>query len=190
MDHLLITTYFWTTNRIYTSLPTLLRCVDRMKPLFGLSLLAAVFQYLQHAEAFAITGILAGVNNSTGERPLRLAIEELYQSGPGWDLFVLALAEFQNMSQDDPLSYYQVAGKTTSAALGKLVADLQGIHGLPRATWDGVEGLGDTDGYCTHAAVTFPTWHRPYVALFEVRAPPDYQWHLFNFFLSSREICS
>ena len=24
-------------------------------------------------------------------------------------------------------------------------------------------------GYCTHGTVLFPTWHRPYVALFEVR---------------------
>lgn len=24
-------------------------------------------------------------------------------------------------------------------------------------------------GYCTHGSILFPTWHRPYLALFEVR---------------------
>lgn len=23
-------------------------------------------------------------------------------------------------------------------------------------------------GYCTHSSILFPTWHRPYLALFEV----------------------
>ena len=50
-----------------------------------------------------------------------------------------------------------------------------GIHGLPNIPWDGA--VGDTPfvpnsrqwgGYCTHGSVLFPTWHRPYVALFEV----------------------
>ena len=48
-----------------------------------------------------------------------------------------------------------------------------GIHGLPYAQW---QGSGGTDpvsgsqfgGYCTHGTVLFPTWHRPYVALYEV----------------------
>ena len=27
-----------------------------------------------------------------------------------WDLFILALSMFQSVSQDDPLSWYQIAG--------------------------------------------------------------------------------
>ncbi len=47
-----------------------------------------------------------------------------------------------------------------------------GIHGLPFVPWEGVggspvEGSG-WSGYCTHGNVLFPTWHRPYVALYEV----------------------
>jgi tyrosinase len=48
-----------------------------------------------------------------------------------------------------------------------------GIHGLPYVQW---EGAGSTrpvqgsqwGGYCTHGSVLFPTWHRPYVTLYEV----------------------
>ncbi|ERF72312.1 hypothetical protein EPUS_02199 [Endocarpon pusillum Z07020] len=113
--------------------------------------LAALSALSNPADAFVVTGISAGVNNATGERPFRRDINELYMSGPAWDLFILSLREFQQADQDDPLSYYQVAG----------------IHGLPRAPWDGVVGQEASPGYCVHGAVTFPTWHRPYVALFE-----------------------
>ena len=49
-----------------------------------------------------------------------------------------------------------------------------GIHGRPFIAWDGVNpatpGAGDSaTGYCTHGNTLFPTWHRPYLALFEVR---------------------
>lgn len=48
------------------------------------------------------------------------------------------------------------------------------IHGLPYTPWDdsaAAKGFNpDTwwGGYCTHGTVLFPTWHRPYVALYEV----------------------
>ena len=44
-----------------------------------------------------------------------------------------------------------------------------GIHGLPYKSWD--QSFGETTqdtGYCTHGSNLFPTWHRAYVALFEV----------------------
>ncbi len=47
---------------------------------------------------------------------------------------------------------------------------------MPFKAWDGVNVGTDwaTDpngfgGYCTHSSVLFATWHRPYLALFEVR---------------------
>lgn len=43
----------------------------------------------------------------------------------------------------------------------------QGIHGLPRIPWNKV-GAKNFTGYCAHSVDTFPTWHRPYLALFEV----------------------
>ena len=46
-----------------------------------------------------------------------------------------------------------------------------GIHGLPYKQWDGAgntTGASGATGYCNHGTVLFPTWHRPYVALYEV----------------------
>jgi tyrosinase len=66
-------------------------------------------------------------------------------------LFIQALALFQKMPATDQLSYFRVAG----------------IHGFPLVSWDGVT---DPKGwYCSHQQPTFPTWHRPYVALYEQR---------------------
>jgi tyrosinase len=44
-----------------------------------------------------------------------------------------------------------------------------GIHGQPWIPFDGVQPTsGDADnGYCTHLSILFPTWHRPYLALYE-----------------------
>jgi tyrosinase len=89
----------------------ILLSVGIMGSILSLSIFAILFLLHQHTESFAINGISAGVNSITGERPARYDIKEFYMSGPAWDLFVLALREFQQVNQDDPLSYYQVAGK-------------------------------------------------------------------------------
>ena len=66
-------------------------------------------------------------------------------------LFIQALTAFQQLPVTDELSYFRVAG----------------IHGYPVVPWDGVT---DPSGYyCNHQLPTFPTWHRPYVALYEQR---------------------
>ena len=45
---------------------------------------------------------------------------------------------------------------------------LIGIHGYPTIPWDGAPGNANWGwGYCTHDSQIFPTWHRPYVALYE-----------------------
>jgi hypothetical protein len=57
-----------------------------------------------------------------------------------------------------------------------------GIHGVPFKAWNGVGGdSGLQAGYCTHSSILFLPWHRPYLALFEVRSHADWRiWH--NFF--------
>ncbi|KAI6760465.1 hypothetical protein HG530_009325 [Fusarium avenaceum] len=103
--------------------------------------------------------------------PVRKEISSLADStDPGerkqWTLFILALERFKHMSVDDKLSYFQIAG----------------IHGYPEVVWDGApqpktapnietKRLGDQPfgGYCNHNSLTFPTWHRPYMLLFEQR---------------------
>lgn len=66
-----------------------------------------------------------------------------------------------------------------------------GIHGRPYTSWDNV-GPGvnaPLTGYCTHGecspvaritiltyadSVLFPSWHRPYLVLYEVHHPPPH----------------
>lgn len=71
-----------------------------------------------------------------------------------FNLFILALVDFERSPVANLLSYYQIAG----------------IHGEPYVPYDNV--TSDTNsffgGYCTHSSILFVTWHRPYVALFEV----------------------
>ena len=123
---------------------------------FVLDLICASFvlwiYLIDNVATIHITGASGGVNLATGERPFRLDIDIFATSGAPYDLFILALIQLQNTNQSDPLSYFQIAG----------------IHGYPTLPWDGVIGNGSNyPGYCTHAAVAFPTWHRPYMALYE-----------------------
>lgn len=45
-----------------------------------------------------------------------------------------------------------------------------GIHGVPFKPWNTVQATPGNEqaGYCQHLNILFPTWHRAYVALFEV----------------------
>ncbi|CAK7224750.1 hypothetical protein SCUCBS95973_005623 [Sporothrix curviconia] len=63
------------------------------------------------------------------------------------------MTAWQNMPQDDELSYF----------------GLSGIHGRPYIAWNGVEQVDGAPltGYCTHNEVLFAIWHRPLVAVFE-----------------------
>ena len=115
------------------------------------SLLFLASACLQLVGAVTILGSRAGVNLQTGETPLRQDIRILQTLGPAFDLYILALQQLTKQDQSSPLSYYQVAG----------------IHGLPHIEWDGVSGQYSA-GYCPHTSILFPTWHRPYLALFEV----------------------
>lgn len=43
--------------------------------------------------------------------PVRREIDHFAQSGPPFDLFILALQALQAREQNDPLSYFQIAGE-------------------------------------------------------------------------------
>lgn len=69
----------------------------------------------------------------------------------------------------------------------ELAADnpLAGIHGVPFVPWNGVQASpgANQSGYCPHSSVLFPTWHRPYLALYEVGTARSsglalHDWHL------------
>jgi len=72
-----------------------------------------------------------------------------------FNIYLLGLQDFKNVSQSDPLSYYQIAG----------------IHGRPYIPWDSVSSSGGASGYgggyCTHTSNLFLPWHRPYLAVYE-----------------------
>ena len=61
------------------------------------------------------------------------------------------------LQQDDPakaLSWFAVSG----------------IHGYPYdLEWENAGPKTENFGYCVHGEPHFPTWHRPYLALYEVR---------------------
>lgn len=75
----------------------------------------------------------------------------------GWKEFITAAVRMQKAEETDDKSFFAIAG----------------IHGQPYTAWNGASGSFTQEkwgfgGYCTHGSVLFPTWHRPYLLLFEV----------------------
>ncbi|KAK6532574.1 hypothetical protein TWF281_006758 [Arthrobotrys megalospora] len=105
---------------------------------------------------YAITGIPT-TRAPDGALPLRQEIDAWSANPANVDqvnLYLQALAAFQAMPPTERLSYFQIAG----------------IHGEPFIPWDENTNPNPRSrwrGYCTHASVLFPTWHRPYLAVFE-----------------------
>lgn len=93
-----------------------------------------------------------------GGRDPRLEIDEFLLDNDMSNLFLLALSVMMKDSLKpvnggmNLLNYY---------AMGS-------IHGAPREKWSGVPNNASPNGYCHHSRPTFPTWHRPYMKLFEV----------------------
>ncbi|EKM51950.1 uncharacterized protein PHACADRAFT_262375 [Phanerochaete carnosa HHB-10118-sp] len=104
---------------------------------------------------FVITGAHGGSTAGAGD-PNRLEINDFVKIEEQFSLYIQALTAMSQDKQSDLTSFFQIGG----------------IHGLPYVQWDGsggkeaVEGT-EWQGYCTHGSMLFPTWHRPYVALFE-----------------------
>jgi tyrosinase len=108
---------------------------------------------------YAITGIPTEPGRK-GEVPLRQECDAWTKSKSQVDLdqrnlFILALRFYVDMDPLDRDSYWQTAG----------------IHGMPYMPWNEstLPQSVPVLGYCTHNSSLFPSWHRPYVALFEQR---------------------
>lgn len=147
----------------------------------GWARLVSLWAVSKEVSAYGITGISGGVNTDTGERPSRRDLRDLETSGPAFDLYIQALSQFQSDDQSDLLSYYEIGGQFVhnlafkdqlgeyiQHSISSSLTPYIGIHGYPYRSWDGVDGQFQT-GYCSHGSPIFPTWHRPYVALFEQR---------------------
>ena len=133
--------------------------------------------------SFAITGVQTGPSPADGSVPLRLEIHELQKNADLWNLYLLGLDRLQSVDQSRLLSYYQLSGIKLPCLILSFGVDSRpigairvtdelsaGIHGRPYVAWDkvGPAANGWSNGYCTHTSNLFPTWHRPYLALYEV----------------------
>ncbi|KAH9952079.1 photo-regulated tyrosinase [Amylocystis lapponica] len=103
---------------------------------------------------FVTTGAQGG-HTEAALAPNRREIHDLVKDVKQFSLYVQATAEMTSTSQQDVISWFSIAS----------------IHGLPHVQWNGAGSDKPVStqwgGYCTHGSVLFPTWHRPYVALFE-----------------------
>ncbi len=122
-----------------------------------------------------ITGAKGGATQGA-VAPNRLEIHDLVKDKEKFSLYIQALSK-------PPLRPYRSIVSPLTLHTGIMYATPQsnplshfgigGIHGRPYVSWEGaggnrpVQGSG-WSGYCTHGNVLFPTWHRPYVALYEV----------------------
>ncbi|TFY66267.1 hypothetical protein EVG20_g4820 [Dentipellis fragilis] len=101
-----------------------------------------------------ITGAVGG-NTEGALAPNRIEINKFVEIEDQFSLYIRALQAIYNVDESEPTSFFQIGG----------------IHGLPYISWNGSGADAEStqwQGYCTHASVLFPTWHRPYMALLEV----------------------
>lgn len=114
-------------------------------------LLITILTYFIHPNAgyTLVSGIPVSANSAV---PPRLELRTFIQDSTRLNIFYLALERMHATPTSNLLSYYRIAG----------------IHGANYA-WDGDTGGNYPDGYgyCHHGDRLFPTWHRPYLALFE-----------------------
>jgi len=107
-------------------------------------------------------GLVKGVIPPNGEVALRREIDDLLQDEELANLYLLAMEAFQQASY----------AKTSPQNKNWFAYDpIGGIHGAPITPWDNAANLRDDQNgmYCVHGKPTFPTWHRVYLAQFEVR---------------------
>ncbi|KAI0322394.1 tyrosinase [Amylostereum chailletii] len=110
--------------------------------------------YTHIMSRFVVKGASGGQTQGA-DAPNRLEINDLVKIEDQFSLYIQALTQMFKDDQKDLISFFQIGG----------------IHGLPYVQWDGSGGKEPIEdawgGYCTHGSMLFPTWHRPYVALFE-----------------------
>ena len=82
-----------------------------MRPLDFSLFVLVIFLSTVSTQAVVVLPVSGGVNQKTGERPARQEIIKFSNSGPQWDLYILTLQAIQEASQEEQLSWYQVAGE-------------------------------------------------------------------------------
>ena len=83
----------------------------------------------------------------------RLEIRDLANNADMWNLFLLGMERFESKDKSEVFSYYQLCG----------------VHGRPFVGWNGYPTpLSNQAGFCPHSMTLFGSWHRPYLAAYEV----------------------
>ncbi len=122
------------------------------------------------------------VSGSTGGAPNRLEIYDFVKNDKFFSLYIQALRAYLWRNFSSSRSYWTIpvvpeAMQKENQSGTPSFFQVGGIHGLPYVPWNGVRGQRPWNpnttwgGYCTHGSVLFPTWHRPYMMLFEVGSP-------------------
>ncbi|RKF57895.1 Tyrosinase [Erysiphe neolycopersici] len=121
-------------------------------PSYDYGIMSPLIAARQIPTGFITRGVFGG-QGPNGSIPLRREVRDLEKDEDSWTLYILGMDRMQHMDQNERSSWYSLAG----------------IHGRPFKSYDGVEGQGGSpnSGYCTHTSILFPTWHRPYLALYE-----------------------
>ena len=114
-----------------------------------------------------ITGVPGTVCN-------RLEIHDFVKNEKFFSLYVQALSTFIFLKSLIVLFFIPDIDLISQYSRGNVESFFQigGIHGRPYEAYNGTtasDHAGKYLGYCTHGTTLFPTWHRPYVLLLEVR---------------------
>ncbi|KAH8675617.1 hypothetical protein BX600DRAFT_432181 [Xylariales sp. PMI_506] len=126
----------------------------------GISVGSGNYDYGKHQDHIVLRRQMSAVQSKivsalpyNGSIPLRPNIRDLEKNYEQWNLYLLALNWMQWINQTDPFSWYGITG----------------IHGSPFVDWENVTASpgNEEEGYCPHVSIIFPTWHRPFLALFE-----------------------
>lgn len=88
---------------------------------FAVVLMVVAAYLLSFGRSYAITGVVGGVNQFTGQRPARQDFSTFKNSGPHFDLYILSLQRFQQANQTSLLSYYEVAGNVSDLPTDSLL---------------------------------------------------------------------
>ena len=127
---------------------------------------------------FVITGAQGG-STQGATAANRLEINVFVKNDQHFSLYIQALRthrprlerSFHDYSFD-PHGFFPVAMQQRPQNELTSYFQIGGIHGLPYIAWDAENpdpvSVDGWRGYCTHGSVLFPTWHRPYVMLYEV----------------------
>jgi len=67
----------------------------------------------QDANSFPVTGARDG-GGPNGSLPIRMEIRELQKNTDMWTLYILGMSYMHWTGQENPLSWYQIAGTLTS----------------------------------------------------------------------------